>query len=379
MKRRAMLSVVAMLAMAMVLLAQAAETGVNQPAEPIRTMALAAAHKGLDWLKSQQKENGAWSSEYYPALTGLPLWAFARSDHPAKNAVCAKATEFVTKFVQPDGGIYKPAVIGSWIGGGLATYNTAICMAALYSYDPKANARVILNARKFVASCQVQGASDNAGGFGYGQPPKKGEGRVDLSNSAWVMEAMRVTQPSEDLRRGGERVDVDWEAARKFVDKHQNRDPDSPAHDGGFGYAKGERGKTYVAKDGTVRLMGYGSMTYAGLESMIYAEVDRHDPRVASALRWAACHWSVEENPGTGAKGLFYYYNIMSKALSLFGDTIPAETGNPIPWKRQLVAKLVAIQRPDGSWVNRDNSLWEGNPVLVTAYTVLALEYAAGQ
>ncbi|MCX7592027.1 MAG: hypothetical protein N2255_10420, partial [Kiritimatiellae bacterium] len=116
-----------------------------------------------------------------------------------------------------------------------------------------------------------------------------------------------------------------------------------------------------------------------GLEAMIYAQVDRNDPRVQSAVQWASRHWSVDENPGMGAKGLFYYYNVMAKALRAAGvDKIPRVNGEPIDWKQQLVEKLVQLQRPDGSWVNTDNTYWENDAALVTAYAVLTLEYILG-
>ena len=142
----------------------------------------------------------------------------------------------------------------------------------------------------------------------------------------------------------------------------------------------GSRGGAGVDKEGKVTLLGYGSMTYAGIESMIYAQVDRNDPRVVSALDWAARHWSVDENPGMGTRGLFYYYNIMGKALSLSGsDTLKTPSGKTIQWKKQIVERLAASQRPDGSWINKNNQFWEGDATLVTAYAVLTLEYAVGR
>ncbi len=350
-----------------------------------------SARQGLDWMAGLQKENGSWSNENYPAMTALALWAFTRSDHPDKAAVCAKAATFITQFAQKDGGIYKPASGGRG-SGGLSTYNTAICMIALHTYDHITYAPLILKARKFMASCQLVGDSDDAGGFGYNQPPAKGahdvliklmkRSRADLSNTGWAAQSMRVTQDLEDLRQGEAPVDIDWKASLAFVEKLQNQDKDDVENYGSFGYEKsGERGGTHVSKkSGTVKLNGYGSMTYAGVESMIYAQVDRTDPRVRSALEWAALNWSVEENPGMGTKGLFYYFNIMSKALSLNGtDTLRTPKGEVIPWKKELIDKLIAVQQPDGSWINKNNQFWEGDAVLVTAYAVLALEYANGQ
>ena len=35
---------------------------------------------------------------------------------------------------------------------------------------------------------------------------------------------------------------------------------------------------------------------------------------------------------------------------------------------------LLDLQQSDGSWVNRNNRWWEKDPVLVTAYALIALE-----
>lgn len=373
-------------ALGLFLIAAATVVHANEPKPAEQTSddkAKAAIRRGLDWLKANQAEDGHWSSPNYPATTALALWAFARSDHPDRAAVCSKAAAFIEKRVQPDGGIYKPAIIG-WLGGGLSTYNTAICMVALHALDRTKYAKTILDARKFVASSQLTGDSPVSGGFSY-NPPRPGanpdKARADLSNTAWALRAMRETQDVEDLRPGGKTVDVNWNASLTFVEKFQNRDQSDATNYGGFAYSLGgERGGTTVGKDGTMKLAGYGSMTYAGLESMIYAQVDRADPRVRSAVEWAANHWSVDENPGMGSKGHFYYLNIMAKALSLNGaDTLARKDGDPIPWKSQLVGKLVATQAKDGSWSNKDNTFWEGDAALVTPYSILALQMALGR
>ena len=320
--------------------------------EGVTAQAEKSVRKGLDWLKSLQKENGAWSDENYPALTAFGLWAFAQSRHPDRTGICARAAGFVSGFAREDGGIYKPPTGGRG-SGGLSTYNTAICMSALEVYDPRRYSAAILKAREFVAHSQLQGDSPDAGGFGYERAATGPAARADLSNTGWALMAMRQTQGIEDLRPAGtSRVDVDWASALRFIEKLQNRDASDTDHFGGFGYTlSGERGGAAVdRKTGTRQLVGY------------------------------LAHWSVDENPGAGARGLFYYYSIMSKALSLAGgDSIPGDKGQPIPWKRQLVEKLARLQRADGSWVNPDNQFWEGDPVLVTAYSVLVLQRCAAE
>ena len=95
-------------------------------------------------------------------------------------------------------------------------------------------------------------------------------------------------------------------------------------------------------------LRSYGSMTYAGLLSLIYAEVDRNDPRVQSAVDWIKQHWTLDENPRMGAQGLYYYYHTMSKALNVYGDdefTLPK--GTKVRWRPALIEELVSRQRID--------------------------------
>ncbi|MGQ9661395.1 MAG: prenyltransferase/squalene oxidase repeat-containing protein [Kiritimatiellia bacterium] len=355
--------------------------------DEINAQARAALKRGLDWLKANQRPDGSWSNPNFPALTALALWAFARSDHSDRAAVCEKAATFVAGQAQADGGIYRKPTGGRG-SGGLATYNTAICMMALHAWDQIKYGPIILAARKFVAESQLVGDSSSAGGFGYERIPATQIGiasgaeqaaRGDLSNTAWALQAMRFTQDVEDLRPNGT-VDVNWSLALKFIERLQNKDEADENHYGGFGYStRGERAGTVAGSDSAVRLATFGSMTYAGLEALIYAQVDRSDPRVQSAVQWAARHWSVDENPGMGARGLFYYYTVMAKALTAAGvNEIVRPSGETVQWKKQLVEKLIQLQRPEGSWVNSDNTFWENDAVLVSSYAALTLEYILG-
>jgi hypothetical protein len=100
------------------------------------------------------------------------------------------------------------------------------------------------------------------------------------------------------------------------------------------------------------------------------------DPRVTSAVSFAARHWTLEENPGMGQQGLFFYYNVMGRALATAGmNAIPRQSGGEaIAWRADLARKVISLQRPDGSWSNPNNTYWENNPVLATAYS-LVYEY----
>ena len=77
------------------------------------------------------------------------------------------------------------------------------------------------------------------------------------------------------------------------------------------------------------------------------------------------------------------FYDILSRALTAAGiDSIPrsgdAAGQPPIDWRAELVAKLVSLQRDDGSFVNANGRFWENDPVLATSYSAVSLAFAIG-
>ena len=350
-------------------------------ASEMETLARAALERGLDYLVEQQPTNGVWSNADFPALSALPLWALSIANRPRDAEAATRAERFVAGCTQPDGGIYV-AVPGRR-GGALGTYNTAICMTALHARGNPAHHPLIRKARSYVVETQLLGDDEYRGGFGYEKNSR--QPYADLNNTAWALSAMRATQDVEETRPPGEpRVDVDWDAALAFVDKMQLATGEANAEDaGGFMYKPADPNKAGVATNAVGRpyLRSYGSITYSGLLSLIYAQVGRSDPRVVSAVDYARRHWTLDENPGMGLQGLYYYYTIMARSLAATGlaELPPVETGGePIQWREALIAKLITLQQPDGRWVNSNNRFWENDPILATAYATLAMEYALG-
>ena len=78
-----------------------------------------------------------------------------------------------------------------------------------------------------------------------------------------------------------------------------------------------------------------------------------------------------------GAQGLFYYYYLMTKALTFYGtDNLKLSNGKEIDWRKEVGLKLMGQQDQDGSWINKDASRWwENEKPLVTAYSIIALSY----
>lgn len=356
----------------------------------LQNEARAAMDRATQWLLAQQQADGNWSNPDFPALTALPLWALALTKSAEKEAM-DKAVTYILASVQDDGSIWREPK-ASQKGGGLSNYNTAICMTALHAVGDEKLVPVIQKARRFLAGSQHLGGDMYEGGMGY--DPETGRPYADLSNSYIAYEAMRLTENVEDLRQAGEeKADLDWEAAQKFISRVQNRTDsndqpwasDDPENKGGFAYKPdSSQAGTTTNKAGEVRFRSYGSMTYAGLLSFIYAEVDREDPRVKSAFDWAAAHWTLDENPGMGAQGLYYFYNVLSKALAMYGqDQIPLADGGSVNWRNELIRKLVGLQKVDpatghGYWMNDEGRWWEADPVLVTSYSIIALQIALG-
>ena len=335
--------------------------------------------RGCDYLLSQQAANGSWSDADYPALTALALAAL-QSDpeehHAAKKAeALKKGYQFLLHSAQPDGGFYR---IES-----LMNYNTAVSVLALVAAKNPAYVETIRRARNYLIRGQqdfgMAGVSDNPldGGVGYGDRYP----HSDLSNTVLALEALYHSRHLVRDLPGADRLD--WDAAVRFVQNCQNL-PEinsqswvsgDPANRGGFIYFPGnsKSGET-ILPDGRVALRSYGSISYAGLLSYIYAEMDAADPRIAAVRQWLQRNYTLDENPGMGAQGLYYYYYTMSKALNLSGiRELQIQNGEPIRWAKELALKLLQLQRAEGQWRNDNARWWEKDSVLVTAYTLLAL------
>lgn len=128
---------------------------------------------------------------------------------------------------------------------------------------------------------------------------------------------------------------------------------------------------------GESRLRAYGSMTYSGFKSYLYANLSKDDPRVTEALRWLGENYSVRENPGMGTDGLYYYYVVMARALDAWNSpTLATTPGGEKRWAEDLVDRLTELQAEDGSFKSVDDRWLESDPVLITAYSLLALQYA---
>ncbi len=327
--------------------------------------------RSVDYLRSRgQAEDGSFSGAAGLGPTALVVSGLLAVDVSPDDPLVQKGLAYLKRHVQPDGGIYT-------LDSAHRNYDTCIAMVAF----SKANRdgqydTIVKQAEAFVRGIQwdeseQKDSSDMFyGGAGYGS-----HSRPDLSNTSFLIDALH------SLGNGPE--DESIQKALQFVSRCQNLETpanNSPfaakINDGGFYYTVAAGGESKAGTEADGGLRSYGSMTYAGLKSMIYAGLDQDDPRVKAAVSFLKKNYDVNSNPGMGQQGLFYYYHTMAKALSaLEQEQFVDADGQPHDWKAELRSKLAELQQPDGSWVNETTRWMEGDPNLVCGYTLLALAY----
>jgi squalene-hopene/tetraprenyl-beta-curcumene cyclase len=354
---------------------------------PAAAKAHATLDKALAYLKAQQQPDGGWQGkDEPPAVTAIVLRGFVQQPGvTSQTDFVAKGFQKLLSYQLENGGIYQDL---------LANYNTAIAVSALAAANDPAFKPRLDKAAAYLRGLQWsevgagpgpkgERVTDKSnvwyGGYGYSRA-----GRPDLSNTQMTLDALHDAGLKPD--------DPAFKAAIEFVSRTQNRSESNDqkawvGEDGGFVYTPAGGASSvageYVGPDGRKMLRSYGSMTYAGLKSMIYAGLTKDDPRVKAAWDWIGKNWTLDENPGmklnkpdTAKFGLYYYYHTLARALNAYDEpTIVDAKGAKHDWRAELIDKLAATQGADGSWAG-EKRFMEDKPVLSTAYAVLALQEA---
>lgn len=353
------------------LVSPAALAADKKPADDARLYEETVA-KAIEYCRTKgQAADGSYSAEAGPAVTAIVTAGILRSGRTPDDPLVAKSLKYLEGFVHPDGGIY-PAKSRH------RNYETCVALQCFTEANrDKRYDALIRNAERFVKGIQwdteddIDKSSPKYGGAGYGSRE-----RPDLSNTSFLLDALKSIGTSPD--------DEAVQKALVFVSRCQNLETEfnttpfaAKVNDGGFYYTPAGGGSSQAGNTPDGGLRSYGSMTYAGLKSMIYAGLNSDDPRVKAAVKWIQAHYTLEENPGMGSAGLYYYYQTYARALAALAiDEFEDARGKKHDWRAELIAELASRQQPDGSWIN-ENSRWlEGNPNLVTGYVLLALSYA---
>ncbi len=325
-------------------------------------------------LEKGQAADGSFSKQLGPAVTAMCTSALIRNGVPVNNPKIQKALTYLEGFIQKDGGVYPK-------GSNLQNYETSVAIMCFKNanvngkYDQQ-----IEKAAEFLKVLQWDGGeghsitSSHFGGAGYGSHQ-----RPDASNTQFMIDAL--------IAAGVDPKSTSIQNATKFMSRTQNLNSPhnglefstkTTADDkGGFIYTPvGPESKAGETPEGGLR--SYASMTYAGLKSFLYAGVKKDDIRVKAAMDWISRHYDLKTNPGMGQQGLYYYYHVFAKALDANGTRVIKDSnGVEHNWRADLTAQLSSTQKSDGSWTNEADRWYEGDPNLVTSYSLLALSYCS--
>lgn len=333
----------------------------------------AAQTKAINFLKTTQAVDGSWTSPTQPGISGLVVYGLLSGGVPVDDPAAAKGLKHLESFAQPDGGLYASTTAHK-------NYETSIIVLALTEANKDGRyTEKIEKAVAFLKSIQWDeaegaGIADAAfGGQGYGRSK-----RPDLSNTSFFLEALTAAGVSQN--------DPAFKNALVFVSRCQNLKNEvnntpfaDKINDGGFYYTPAGGGASMAGPatpEGGLR--SYGSMTYAGLKSMLYAGLGKDDPRVKAASDWIAKFYTLEENPGMGQQGLYYYFLTASKTMNaLKTEDFTDAKGVAHPWRAEFSEKLFTLQKENGSWVNGTDRWYEGDPNIVTAYALVTLKMCA--
>lgn len=330
--------------------------------------------QAIRFLQVTQNSDGSWTTSESTGISGLVTTALLRSGKPIDHPLVSRGLAFLLSNQQTNGGIYA-------FGSRHQNYET--CIAILALSEANADGRYTETIRKaevFLRGLQWdegEGIESSDGAYGGGGYDSKQ--RPDMSNTQFLIEALRSAGVPED--------DPAIQKALIFVSRSQNLESAhntlpfaAKVNDGGFIYTPAGGGESKAGETDNGGYRSYGSITYAGLKSLIFAGLDRDDQRVQAATDWIRKNYTLTENPGMGQQGLFYYYHTFAKTMSALGDDqFTDASGTKHDWKSELIQKLKSLQQKNGSWTNPADRWYEGDPNLVTAYCLLALSYCDPQ
>jgi squalene-hopene/tetraprenyl-beta-curcumene cyclase len=335
--------------------------------------------RGVAYLRTTQAEDGSWSRQLSPGITGVIVTGLLQTGKVDVNdPMIVKAYRYIESLVNPQAG----HIAGKDPKVQLQNYVTSVNVMALAAGNRENRyKKVIGDAAHFLKELQWDEgegkgpSSDYYGGAGYDS-----HSRPDLSNTQFFVDGLVAAGIPQD--------DPALKKALVFVSRCQNfkgEYNDQPwaklIDDGSFIYSAADGGSTKVPDaNPSSGLPGYGSMTYAGIKSMIYCGVNKDDPRVKKAYEWIRHHYTVDGNPGMpkpiAHRGLYYYYHTMAKCLDVLGvQQLVDADGKSHDWRADIVAALAKRQRPDGSFANDKDQWMEGDPNLVTGYALMALSH----
>lgn len=341
--------------------------GPSQELKALKSDLKASINQSVQYLRDQQVD-GKWMS--HPGVTALALDAILgvyRGYEENDGPWIREPVNWLLSLQQEDGAIYDPNSRTP-----TKNYVTSLSILALRALNNPAHDKAIEKARNFLVGIQVDEEDGyNAekdyfyGGIGYG-----GDQRPDLSNLHLALEALDAS--------GLPKSHPAFKKAMIFIDRCHDVEGNSlewAQSSGGFAYSPDlptNRNLPTEKGEGEI-VVPYGSMTFAGLKSLVHCAVPKDDPKVKMTMGWISKNYSVSEHPKLGQNAIFYYFQTKARALKAAGIDKIEVGGEMRDWRADLAAEILKRQNKDGSWVNPVPKYMEGVPVLCTAYALNAL------
>ncbi len=345
--------------------------------------------EGVEYLLAQQADNGAWGRE--PAITALAMQALYQNQmeefEGEIDQALEKGREFILEHQQPSGAFFG-------VAGEYPNYTTSMALVALDMLDRPEDEEAMRQARNFLQELQLREEHDEHprepdspfyGGIGYGSG---GATVPDLSNPQFALEALYLTDHLDRDTAEAEESRATWRRAEIYLrsvqhipedaDDDWQPDPDSVI-DGGFVYRPDQcRIREATTDEFEGEPISYGATTVGGLKSLLYAGVERDDPRVRAAVNWLKQNYTLDENPVIGPEAHYYYLWTFAKAMRAYGrGTLELADGEERDWREDLMNKLIELQRQDGSWINEEAARYmESVPELTTSYSLIGMRVA---
>lgn len=289
-----------------------------------------AIDRAVDFLKGEQLADGRWPENYQEGgITSLAALALLNADVPANDPSLRRAIEAVS--IVPNRYVYT----------------TALKIQVLAAADPVRYRREIAAAAEFLIAAQQAN-----GMWGYGL----GMGHTDFSNSQFALLGLH-----EAGKAGAQIPGMAWRLADKAWINSQRPD-------GGWGYQPNQppRGSMTAAGVASLYITGHAltgrQRPQTGADGRIICCTQSVETKpIIRGIAWLAANFSVRDNPGVGS---WYYYYMY--ALERVGILAGQRFIGTHDWYREGAARLVAIQRADGSW-------HEVHPLVDTSFALLFL------
>ena len=347
-----------------------------------------ALDRAVGWLINQQGESGAWKSKHYgamkqgAALTSLALYSLSMTPNSIREHH-AKSIDRAFKFLNP--GTLKRNRVANPDGSlDHPVYSTSMFLTAAHRMDVVLDPQHVDELLNFLVDSQcVEGRgftakNPNHGGWDVIGPdvfPGKTSG-TNVSATRFALEAFASFVPLEGkpkLKLSDQTIQRVRES-RKHAAAWLKRIHDMN-DDGGFRFSAQPNSALNKSKTGDGEVRSYGSATCDGLLGFRFGGID--DNTTSATWAWIEKNTTSTKVPGFDESEFqsawpqalkFYYFQSLSRVLEFSSNE---------QWtsdrRGELVATLNELQFEDGRFENKSALMRENDPIIATAFAVIAL------